>query len=95
MKIDLLSAITTMYSTTTTLGEGNEDLASTSIALSTTSSLVDLPTINIEIAQNYMDSLTNEQLVELIDELENTEIEITKNTVLDMNEEKPVVKFKS
>lgn len=87
--------LTTLYSVTTSLVDDiDEDLLSSlCTSTSTTSSMFGYSNINITIAKNYIESLPEEKLVKLAQELDNKETEIkSKNMILNLDDNKPVVK---
>lgn len=74
----LLVPLTTAYTATTYLVEDSADLETLCTTLSTTTSSLGNPAINIQVnaANNYVDSLTTEQLAEFDEMLSQKEDEL-------------------
>lgn len=92
--MNIYKGLTTLYSTTTLAADDDEDTLTFYTAISTSSSLVGNKEIDIRLSQNYIESLSDEKLVELTNKLDEKEIEINnKKMEVKLDQEKPVVKI--
>lgn len=92
INLSVVETLTTTYSAGTLLGDEPDHFGSTMTSLTstaTTSGSLGNNIVNITFAQNYIESMSDEQLEELVVKLDNKEME------LDLKEDKPVVKVLS
>ena len=92
INLSVSEMLTTTYSAVTLLGDEPDGVGDTMTTLTSTAttagSLVN-NTVNITLAQNYIESMSDEQLEELVVKLDNKELE------LDLKQDSPVVKVLS
>lgn len=92
INLSVSEMLTTTYSAVTLLGDepdGFDDTMTTLTSTATTSGLLVNNNVNITLAQNYIESMSDEQLEELVVKLDNKEME------LDLKQDSPVVKVLS
>lgn len=79
INLSVSEMLTTTYSAVTLLGDEPDGFSDTMTALTSTAttagSLVN-NTVNITLAQNYIESMSDEQLEELVVKLDNKELEL-------------------
>lgn len=92
INLSVSEMLTTTYSAVTLLGDepdGFSDTMTTLTSTATTAGSLVNNTVNITLAQNYIESMSDEQLEELVVKLDNKELE------LDLKQDSPVVKVLS
>lgn len=92
INLSVSEMLTTTYSAVTLLGDepdGFGDTMTTLTSTATTAGSLVNNTVNITLAQNYIESMSDEQLEELVVKLDNKELE------LDLKQNSPVVKVLS
>ena len=92
INLSVSEMLTTTYSTVTLLSDepdGFGDTMTTLTSTATTAGSLVNNTVNITLAQNYIESMSDEQLEELVVKLDNKELE------LDLKRDSPVVKVLS
>ena len=92
INLSVSEMLTTTYRAVTLLGDepdGFGDTMTTLTSTATTAGSLVNNTVNITLAQNYIESMSDEQLEELVVKLDNKELE------LDLKQDSPVVKVLS
>lgn len=92
INLSVSELLTTTYSAVTLTGnepDGFGDMMTSLTSTATTAGSLVNNTVNITLAQNYIESMSDEQLEELVVKLDNKEME------LDLKQDNPVVKVLS